>query len=58
MAKSDDCAYLCHNCLSLFLFKSDFEDHSKETGHTAMATLKIDATFEIGDKRYWLLEIP
>lgn len=57
MADRTDLAYLCHECLALFLFKSDFEDHANETGHKGAATVKIDARVKLGDKDFFLFEL-
>ena len=53
--RSDD-AYICHDCLALFLFKSDFERHAEETGHR-MQKIKIDGTMKIGEKDFLLFTV-
>jgi hypothetical protein len=53
----DDDAYVCHDCLAVFLFDSDFALHSAETGHKNMARVGIDAAVKLGEKNYLLFEL-
>ena len=51
-------AHVCHDCLAVFLFKSDFEDHTDETGHRNAAAMKIISVVKLGDKNMLLFEAP
>jgi hypothetical protein len=53
----DDYAYLCHECLSVFLTKTDFEVHREVSGHKTVARLRLDARINIGDKDLLLLKL-
>lgn len=53
-----DVVYICHECLELFLFKSDCDDHKKETGHRTIANLKIEARVKLDDRDIFLLVLP
>lgn len=55
-APCKDDAYICHDCLALFLFKSDFEGHVKETGHR-MQKIAIDGAVKIGEKDFLLFRV-
>lgn len=57
MTERNDDTYLCHDCLAVFLFKSDVEHHAEETGHRNTATLKVDAMVKLGDKDFLLFEL-
>ena len=50
-------AYVCHECLAIFLFKSDFEGHSEDTGHRNAAKIKVDAAVRLGDRDFLLFEL-
>jgi hypothetical protein len=56
-SERNDTAYLCHDCLAVFLFKSDVENHAEETGHKSAATLKVDALVKLGDRDFLLFEL-
>ena len=55
-APCNEDAYICHDCLAIFLFKSDSEEHVKETGHRTQK-LKIDGTMKIGEKDFLLFTV-
>lgn len=51
-------AHVCHDCLAVFLFKSDFEEHAGETGHRNAAVMKIISAVKLGDKHMLLFKAP
>ena len=34
--------HICHECLAVFLFNEDLENHNAETGHKVSATKKAE----------------
>lgn len=58
MTDSSEDAYLCHDCLAVFLFKDDVEDHNRATGHKSAAAVRIISAVKLGDKDFLLFEVP
>ena len=51
-------AFICHQCLAVFLADVDFQEHKKATGHLTAARMKVEGGFRLKERNYLVFELP
>jgi len=49
MLERDSTAFICHECLEVFLFEDDLKRHEFETAHRGIQVINLKGLTEVGD---------